>query len=141
MQRLDGPSAKRRTDARAWTALDRFCRTPKQLCDGADGGTCHAAQLRASASSLERSDAVLKPAEQSPRGSQGGTEGDLARVIGCIFFVSGLITLIQTTIGDRLPIIQVRAAAASGCTSACLLTIDQTMSCLGRASPQQAPFS
>ena len=40
---------------------------------------------------------------------QGGTDGDLARVIGCIFFVSGLITLLQTFIGDRLPIIQVRA--------------------------------
>lgn len=38
--------------------------------------------------------------------AMGGTPGDLARVIGCIFFVSGLITMLQTLIGDRLPIIQ-----------------------------------
>lgn len=28
-------------------------------------------------------------------------------VIGTIFFISGIITLVQTTAGDRLPIIQV----------------------------------
>ena len=39
----------------------------------------------------------------------GGTEDDLARVIGTIFFVSGIITLVQTVFGDRLPIIQARA--------------------------------
>jgi nucleobase transporter 1/2 len=31
---------------------------------------------------------------------------DLANVICTIFFVSGLITLLQTVVGDRLPIIQ-----------------------------------
>ncbi len=41
----------------------------------------------------------------------------MARVIGCIFFVSGLITLVQTIIGDRLPIIQVSAPAASSIMS------------------------
>lgn len=29
-------------------------------------------------------------------------------VIGTIFFVSGVVTLLQTFVGDRLPIIQVR---------------------------------
>ncbi len=29
-------------------------------------------------------------------------------VIGTIFFVSGVVTLVQTFLGDRLPIIQVR---------------------------------
>ena len=57
------------------------------------------------------------PLSRVPAAAQGGTEGDLARVIGCIFFVSGLITLLQTIIGDRLPIIQVRTAAANGCTA------------------------
>lgn len=34
------------------------------------------------------------------------TSADLANVICTLFFVSGLITLIQTFVGDRLPIIQ-----------------------------------
>ena len=36
----------------------------------------------------------------------GGTPSDLARVICTIFFVSGLATLLQTTVGDRLPVVQ-----------------------------------
>ncbi|CAL8465374.1 g4910 [Coccomyxa elongata] len=36
----------------------------------------------------------------------GGTPEDLAAVIGTIFFISGIITLVQTIAGDRLPIIQ-----------------------------------
>lgn len=36
----------------------------------------------------------------------GGTAADTADVIATIFFVSGLNTLLQTTFGDRLPIIQ-----------------------------------
>ena len=39
--------------------------------------------------------------------AMGGTEDDKARVISTIFFISGLITLLQTIVGDRLPIIQV----------------------------------
>jgi xanthine/uracil permease len=31
---------------------------------------------------------------------------DLAHVIGTIFFISGVITLVQTFFGDRLPIVQ-----------------------------------
>ena len=31
----------------------------------------------------------------------------LAVVIGTIFFISGIVTLLQTIVGDRLPIIQV----------------------------------
>eukprot|EP00878_Enallax_costatus_P034925 GHUV01038874.1.p1 GENE.GHUV01038874.1~~GHUV01038874.1.p1 ORF type:complete len:186 (+),score=4.15 GHUV01038874.1:191-748(+) len=38
--------------------------------------------------------------------AMGGSPQDLANVICTIFFVSGIITLLQTTIGDRLPIIQ-----------------------------------
>ncbi|GLI64856.1 hypothetical protein VaNZ11_008241 [Volvox africanus] len=38
--------------------------------------------------------------------AMGGTPKDHARVVQTIFFVSGLNTLIQTTIGDRLPIVQ-----------------------------------
>ena len=37
----------------------------------------------------------------------GGTEDDKARVISTIFFISGVVTLLQTVLGDRLPIIQV----------------------------------
>lgn len=36
----------------------------------------------------------------------GGSPTDLANVICTIFFVSGIITLLQTVIGDRLPIVQ-----------------------------------
>ena len=36
----------------------------------------------------------------------GGNTTDLAHVISTIFFISGIITLLQTTVGDRLPIIQ-----------------------------------
>ena len=36
----------------------------------------------------------------------GGTLADTAEVMSTIFFVSGLNTLVQTTFGDRLPIIQ-----------------------------------
>ena len=32
----------------------------------------------------------------------------LTAVIGTIFFISGIITLLQTIVGDRLPIIQVQ---------------------------------
>lgn len=39
--------------------------------------------------------------------AMGGTNLDLAHVIGTIFFMSGWITLLQTVIGDRLPIVQV----------------------------------
>ncbi len=39
--------------------------------------------------------------------AMGGNDGDLAHVISTIFFISGIITLLQTTVGDRLPIIQV----------------------------------
>ena len=39
--------------------------------------------------------------------AMGGNTGDLAHVISTIFFISGVITLLQTTVGDRLPIIQV----------------------------------
>ena len=39
--------------------------------------------------------------------AMGGTPEDLAAVIGTIFFISGIITLLQTIAGDRLPIIQV----------------------------------
>ena len=39
-------------------------------------------------------------------GAMGGTPQDTADVISTIFFVSGLNTLIQTTFGDRLPIVQ-----------------------------------
>ncbi|KAK9789229.1 hypothetical protein WJX73_005194 [Symbiochloris irregularis] len=38
--------------------------------------------------------------------AMGGTSLDLAHVIGTIFFVSGWITLLQTVVGDRLPIVQ-----------------------------------
>ncbi|GIL76348.1 hypothetical protein Vretifemale_5964 [Volvox reticuliferus] len=38
--------------------------------------------------------------------TMGGNPKDHARVVQTIFFVSGLNTLIQTTIGDRLPIVQ-----------------------------------
>ncbi|KAK9829197.1 hypothetical protein WJX72_004442 [[Myrmecia] bisecta] len=38
--------------------------------------------------------------------AMGGTPVDLAHVIGTIFFISGVITLLQTFVGDRLPIIQ-----------------------------------
>lgn len=38
--------------------------------------------------------------------SMGGTPVDLAHVIGTIFFMSGWITIMQTVIGDRLPIVQ-----------------------------------
>ena len=37
-------------------------------------------------------------------------------VIGTIFFVSGVVTLLQTFVGDRLPIIQVRVCFAEACT-------------------------
>ena len=40
--------------------------------------------------------------------AMGGTPVDLAHVIGTIFFMSGWITLVQTIIGDRLPIVQVQ---------------------------------
>jgi len=39
-------------------------------------------------------------------GEMGGDDVDLAQVICTIFMVSGLNTLAQTTIGDRLPIVQ-----------------------------------
>lgn len=39
--------------------------------------------------------------------AMGGNQGDLAHVISTIFFISGIITLLQTVWGDRLPIIQV----------------------------------
>lgn len=39
--------------------------------------------------------------------AMGGTSIDLAHVIGTIFFMSGWITLLQTVVGDRLPIVQV----------------------------------
>ncbi|KAL6752083.1 hypothetical protein V8C86DRAFT_3141522 [Haematococcus lacustris] len=35
--------------------------------------------------------------------AMGGNNEDMARVIQTIFFVSGINTLLQTTIGDRLP--------------------------------------
>eukprot|EP01023_Acetabularia_acetabulum_P022421 TRINITY_DN22064_c1_g1_i4.p1 TRINITY_DN22064_c1_g1~~TRINITY_DN22064_c1_g1_i4.p1 ORF type:complete len:580 (+),score=98.25 TRINITY_DN22064_c1_g1_i4:77-1816(+) len=38
--------------------------------------------------------------------AMGGSDKDLAQTINTIFFVSGLNTLIQTFLGDRLPIIQ-----------------------------------
>ncbi|KAF8056380.1 NAT1 [Scenedesmus sp. PABB004] len=38
--------------------------------------------------------------------AMGGTPVDLAQTICTIFFVSGVITLLQTLIGDRLPIFQ-----------------------------------
>lgn len=38
--------------------------------------------------------------------AMGGNNEDMARVIQTIFFVSGINTLLQTTIGDRLPIVQ-----------------------------------
>ena len=38
--------------------------------------------------------------------AMGGNTTDLAHVISTIFFISGIITLLQTTVGDRLPIIQ-----------------------------------
>ena len=38
--------------------------------------------------------------------AMGGTPTDTAEVIATILFVSGLNTLLQTTFGDRLPIIQ-----------------------------------
>jgi len=38
--------------------------------------------------------------------AMGGNGEDLTNVICTIFFVSGLNTLVQTTVGDRLPIIQ-----------------------------------
>ena len=49
-----------------------------------------------------------KPGEQS-LSFAAGTPEDLAAVIGTIFFISGWITLMQTIVGDRLPIIQVCA--------------------------------
>jgi len=39
-------------------------------------------------------------------GEMGGSDEDTANVICTIFLVSGLNTLVQTTIGDRLPIVQ-----------------------------------
>mmetsp|Transcript_29369 Transcript_29369/g.82823 ORF Transcript_29369/g.82823 Transcript_29369/m.82823 type:complete len:598 (-) Transcript_29369:370-2163(-) len=38
--------------------------------------------------------------------AMGGSNSDVARVINTMFFVSGLNTLVQTTFGDRLPIVQ-----------------------------------
>jgi xanthine/uracil permease len=39
--------------------------------------------------------------------AMGGNSHDLSEVICTMFFVSGIITLLQTFFGDRLPIIQV----------------------------------
>lgn len=39
--------------------------------------------------------------------AMGGTPEDLAQVIQTTFFTSGICTLLQTTVGDRLPIVQV----------------------------------
>lgn len=50
--------------------------------------------------------------------AMGGDGDDVARVICCIFFVSGLNTLIQTTFGDRLPIVQGGSFAFLGPTFA-----------------------
>lgn len=36
----------------------------------------------------------------------GGTRDDVARAISTLFFVSGIITLLQTFVGDRLPAVQ-----------------------------------
>jgi nucleobase transporter 1/2 len=36
----------------------------------------------------------------------GATDKDLAAVICTIFFASGIVTLLQTLLGDRLPIVQ-----------------------------------
>ncbi|KAG2437949.1 hypothetical protein HXX76_005564 [Chlamydomonas incerta] len=47
---------------------------------------------------------VVIPALLVP--AMGGGPQDQARVVQTIFFVSGINTLLQTTIGDRLPIIQ-----------------------------------
>ncbi|PNW70367.1 hypothetical protein CHLRE_17g716800v5 [Chlamydomonas reinhardtii] len=47
---------------------------------------------------------VVIPALLVP--AMGGGPEDQARVVQTIFFVSGINTLLQTTIGDRLPIIQ-----------------------------------
>eukprot|EP00884_Botryococcus_braunii_P002860 jgi/Botrbrau1/12575/Bobra.0169s0108.1 len=38
--------------------------------------------------------------------AMGGTPEDLAQVIQTTFFISGICTLLQTTVGDRLPIVQ-----------------------------------
>lgn len=38
--------------------------------------------------------------------AMGGDQKDLAHVISTIFFISGIVTLLQTTVGDRLPIVQ-----------------------------------
>lgn len=46
----------------------------------------------------------------------GGSPADTAEVICSIFFVSGLCTLIQTTFGDRLPIVQGGSFAFLGST-------------------------
>ena len=48
--------------------------------------------------------------------AMGGSGVDGANTICCIFFVSGLNTLLQTTIGDRLPIIQGGSFAFLGAT-------------------------
>ena len=47
---------------------------------------------------------VLVPLLVTP--AMGANETQTAEVISTIFFVSGINTLVQTTIGDRLPIIQ-----------------------------------
>lgn len=38
--------------------------------------------------------------------SEAAAQAHLARLIGTIFFVSGIVTLLQTTFGSRLPIVQ-----------------------------------
>ena len=38
--------------------------------------------------------------------AMGGSQKDLAQTINTIFFISGINTLVQTTLGDRLPIVQ-----------------------------------
>ena len=44
--------------------------------------------------------------EQTAAPAMGATKQDTARLVSTIFFASGLITLLQTFFGDRLPIIQ-----------------------------------
>lgn len=53
--------------------------------------------------------------------AMGGTPTDTAEVIATILFVSGLNTLLQTTFGDRLPIIQGGSFAFLGPTFGIIL--------------------
>lgn len=47
---------------------------------------------------------VLIPSVVVP--PMGGSSEDLAKVVCTIFFASGIVTLLQTLLGDRLPIVQ-----------------------------------